>query len=147
MDVDAGSWGIVILFYIAGYWIWYARRAMDASLGGRVPQSVTWVWIAGLVLILFGASHRGDWLQVALTASGAVVGAAYIAKMKANRVFRLWLAGTVVWLVAVGAWYLAFGNPRSMNDDRHYTFLAFFPPLIVGGALIAWRWAMRDNRE
>lgn len=152
-------WGALIIIYVIPFWIWqiseygtietrkklYSERPDEQLHESRlINRSIA--WCVGLVILIVG--WMADWHPMG--AGIVLVGAAlslfiiYFSlrrwQVMAKRTFRFWLAGTFVWALAVGAWYLVFSRVSDLRGEEVF-FLAFLPPLIVAIGIVAWHWA------
>lgn len=155
-------WGLILMIYILPFSLWQLSKLYDIEARKRSPFStgepevpeerlldtLSWFWIAGLVAML--AAYEAGWHPI--PASIALVGAVLLAlvgrfaakrlNLLSNRIFRFWLASSVVWFIAVWWWYMMFGQHGYMEEEQ-YVFLFLSPPVVVAIAISAWLWAVR----
>lgn len=66
--------------------------------------------------------------------------------MTLKRIFRLGVAGTITWVLAVYTYVAIFQPFGSFDNHLGQTFaLAFFPPFIALVGTFLFRWAFRPN--
>lgn len=158
---DQALWGLLLIVYVVPFWIWqvsehYNIEARKKLYPGRTEEvyrdsrfnRLGLLWCVGLVAVL--AAWKADWhpIGTAIVLFAAVLLTLAIRysvrrwNLMSSRLFRFWLAGSVIWVLSIGGWYLVFGRISELRDDEYF-FLAFTPPIIASLAVAAWRWAIR----
>lgn len=161
-------WGGLVLAYVvpAGiYMIWHQSEESVANdrkklypgraevldeekrSESRFMRFLT-LWCVGFCLLLLG--YKAGWdpigtliLSLAAPLSAmAVYSGVRSVKVLSNRLFRYWLAGSVVWILAVLSWYLVFGSHSDLSAEE-FGLLAVMPTLVSAIGILAWHWARK----
>ena len=160
---DQVLWGLLLMIYVIPFWVWQisahstveVRRKLYPGRADEDKQeshftNLGLLWSAGLVVLLVG--WQADWhpkgaVVVLLGAGVLAAGFRFMSKrwnLMSVKLFRAWLAGSVVWVFAVGAWYLVFGRTSDLTNGE-CALLAFTAPLIAAFAIGGWYWALRKQ--
>lgn len=156
-------WGLLVVVYIVPFWLWqmsvnntfeirkelYPGRSDEVVAESRFNRAGL-LWCVGL-LAMVGAWYAG-WhpLAVALLMAGAIASLWLWKAAKKRRhlihdqLVRLWLAGSIVWALGVGGWFVIFSRLSELTN-KEYFYLALFPPLLAATAIFAWRWARKKS--
>jgi len=166
---DKILWGAVFLLYMvpAGIFLfWYLAGESDFEIRkklypGRIEildeekrrESRTTKlgigWCIGLGILL--TAYKGEWnpigtgillLGVPLSIWAIYFGVRYF-NLLTNRLFRFWLAGSVVWILAVWSWYVVFGNHSELSGEE-FLLLALMPTVVSAVGIVAWSWARKS---
>ena len=158
MDTNA-IWGAVLIVYIVPYFFWAIARQQSIDTRrdlypGRKNEDESedrsmqygLLWSTGVAFLLFGwwkSWHPiGTFLILCVAASVVGVGIFIYQRrsLPKSQSFRLWLAGTVTWMLVVIAWYLIFQDETSMEISQ-FLMIGAFPPIIAAAAVVAFTWA------
>lgn len=152
-------WGLLLVAYIVPFWLWQISAHNTVEIRkelypGRKEEEVSetrviWLglgWCVGLAVLLF-AWHAG-WHPMGFVllvgALVATVGFWHAARKHRhlihNQLFRGWVAGSVVWALGVGGWYVVFNRVSELTSEE-YVYLALIPPVLAAAGIFAWRWA------
>lgn len=147
-------WVMLLAIYIVPFVLWqmfkyhhrdkhtsvYPGQDVDVSNGWRMSQgSLTW----GIGLIAILGVWKAKWHAIELI---LFLLFAYLLSVIvqwdafSKRLFRFWLAGSVVWLAVIASWYLIVSHD-SQWEGRHYIWLALLPPFVSALAIGMWKWA------
>jgi hypothetical protein len=156
---DGLIWGILTLAYIIPFPIWlYSREqtieARKQLYPGRPEETKQenkllvfgLVWILGLAVLLGGWVVGWEALETAVTIGGLILISAFLLwlgrrfSLVAVPYFRYWIAGSIVWLLAVGSWHLVFGRSSDLRGDETL-LLALLPPFVGLIGIVAISWA------
>jgi len=156
-------WGLLMIAYIVPAPLWYHSRdqiieARKSLYPGRRTEeleerrllTIGLLWTAGLVFLI--ASWRAGWSPVesAITLAGfaaiaaSVVWIKLVISLSKLLYLRIWLAGSLVWTCAVGAWYVVFFNSSALSSFEVIA-LAVLPPVVGLVGVVAFTWAMRQR--
>lgn len=158
---EQALWGLLLIIYVVPFGLWqiseyntiearrklYPGRASEERQDNRFTN-LSLLWCVGLVAAL--AAWKAGWhpIGTAIVLSGvslstfAVRFAVRRWNLMSKRLFRFWLAGSVVWVLAIGGWYLVFSRVSELGEEEYF-FLAFTPPVVTAFAIAAWCWAVR----
>ncbi len=166
---DQSLWGTLVILYIipAGiYFVWHQSEDSVSDIRKELYPGRTEViedknkhesrfikfligWCIGFGVLLVG--YKAAWnpigtgiliLGAPLTVLALYSGVRYL-NLLTNRYFRLWLAGSVVWILAVWSWYVVFGSHSELNGEE-FALLALMPTLVTAAGIVAWRWARKS---
>lgn len=167
---EQSLWGVLIILYVIPAGIYLIRYLSEESVtDGRkklYPGSVKVIeeerkresrftkflalWGIGFGLLLIG--YTAEWNPIGTVIFSLGVSIAVLAiysgvrskfpSLMASRSFRFWLAGSVVWILAVWSWYLVFGSHSELNEEE-YALSALMPTLISAVGVVVWRWARK----
>lgn len=160
---EQALWGLLLIAYIVPFWLWqvsahnsietrkklYPGRENERQLERQLINR-SLLWSAGLVVLLAAwmVGMRPVGAGIILSATAFLVFLARIAQMRwnllSNKLFRIWLAGSAVWVAAIGGWYLVFSRVGELRDEE-YLFLALTLPVLFAVSIAAWRWAVRKT--
>lgn len=158
---EQAIWGLLLILYVVPFWLWqfsefnkietrkkiYAGR-VDEILREKRFDNLGLLWCIGLAAVL--AAWKAGWhpIGTAIVLFGAIALTLVVRfavrrlNLMSKRLFRYWVAGSVIWVLAIGGWYLVFGRVSELREEEFF-FLAFMPPIIAAFAIAAWRWAVR----
>lgn len=165
---DQSLWGMLLVLYIvpAGmFMVWHQSEGGVADIRKKLYPGRTEIlddekkresnftkfsisWSVGLGALLLAA--YADWHPISagiLLLGGATLALALHFAVRyfqpfSNRLFRFWLAGSVVWILGVWSWYLVFGSHSALNS-REFVLLAILPTLVAVAGIVAWVWARK----
>lgn len=163
MTSDQGLWGILLIVYLVPFWLWQASEhstieARKKLYPGRADEEQrdslfdrrSGMWAVGLCALL--AAWAAEWKPVA--AAVVLVAVAVPAMLAprlvrrwnllARRSFRLWLAGSGIWVLSVAAWYLVLGRSSDLRAHE-VVFMGLLPPCIGALSVCAWHWAKKAS--
>lgn len=160
---DQTIWGLLLITYIIPFWFWQVSEHNKIEVRKKLYSDPTeyelqerrfnlrsLFWSFGLVVSL-GAWNAG-WYPIATSVGLLICFIVFFGIRSAMRKwdlllsqpFRLWVAGSVVWLLFVAAWYLVFGRTSNLLDDE-FMLLGVLPPVFFAVSVAVFRWAMRRN--
>ena len=138
-------WGALMIAYVIPWAAWMARRKDNA--GADYERRTTQVGLCltvGMLLLLLGWFADLNPLGVLVLLLGAAVFSLCIgwvlARFIPRQQLRFLLAGSAVWALGVGAWWLIFRHQTEL-DPAEVVMLAILPPAVAAFGIGALRWA------
>ena len=138
-------WGALMIAYVIPWAIWTAKREDNA--GKDFDKRTTRIGLClttGMLLLMLGWFADLNPLGGLILLFGGVVFPLCVgwvlARFIPRQQLRFLLAGSAVWVLGVGAWWLIFRRQTEL-DPADVVMLASLPPAVAAFGIGALRWA------